>query len=44
MDGGFNEGGATCREFVTRLSSGKKKDSVKGVACRRGNGDWDFRT
>ena len=41
---GFKEGGTTCREFVTQLSSGKKKDSVKGVACRRGNGDWDFRT
>jgi surface antigen len=41
---GFKDGGTTCREFVTQLSSGKKKDSVKGVACRRGNGDWDFRT
>jgi surface antigen len=41
---GFKENGLSCREFVTRLSAGQKKDSVKGVACRRGNGDWDYRT
>jgi len=33
-----------CREFTTVVSSGKKKDSVKGVACRRGNGDWELRS
>jgi len=32
-----------CREFTTVVSSGKKKDTVKGVACRRANGDWDFK-
>lgn len=32
-----------CREFTTVVSTVQKKDSVKGVACRRGNGDWEFR-
>jgi surface antigen len=32
-----------CREFTTAVSTAQKKDSVKGVACRRGNGDWEFR-
>jgi surface antigen len=32
-----------CREFTTVVSSGEKRDSVKGVACRRGNGDWEFK-
>ena len=33
-----------CREFKTVLSSAQKRDAVSGVACRRGNGDWVFRT
>jgi surface antigen len=33
-----------CREFTTVVSSGKKKETVKSVACRRGNGDWAFRS
>ena len=33
-----------CREFTTTVSTGKKKDQVKGVACRRGNGDWEFKS
>ena len=33
-----------CREFTTVISSGKKKDSVSGVACRRGEGEWVFKT
>jgi surface antigen len=40
----FKDGNLPCREFVTRLSAGGKKDSVKGTACRRGSGDWEFRT
>ena len=35
----FQDGKLPCREFTTVVSSGKKKDSVKGVACRRGNGE-----
>lgn len=31
-----------CREFTTVVSTAQKKDSVKGVACRRPNGDWEF--
>jgi surface antigen len=33
-----------CREFKTVLASAKKRDAVSGVACRRGNGEWVFRT
>lgn len=33
-----------CREFTTRVWSGKASDVVKGVACRRGAGDWVFKT
>lgn len=41
---GFTERGVSCREFITRVSAGGKRDAVKGTACRRGNGDWEFRT
>ena len=41
---GFTEGARSCREFTTRVSAAGRKDSIQGVACRRGNGDWDFRT
>ncbi len=42
----FKQGDQACREFVTELNSakGKKKDKVTGVACRRGNGEWVFKT
>jgi surface antigen len=33
-----------CREFSTALVSGKKRDAVAGVACRRANGEWVFRS
>jgi surface antigen len=33
-----------CREFKTVVSAGKKRDAVSGMACRRGNGEWIFRT
>lgn len=33
-----------CREFVTRVSNGKVSDAVKGVACRRANGEWVFKS
>ena len=39
----FKQGSEACREFTTALSSGKKKDSVKGVACRSGEGEWVFK-
>lgn len=42
---GFNEGNVPCREFTTVVSTGKKKkESVSGVACRRGDGEWVFRS
>src|SRR5258706_7470508 len=31
-----------CREFVTKVSSGRAADAVKGVACRQRNRDSDF--
>ena len=40
----FKQGKEACREFTTAVSSGKKKDSVKGVACRGGGGEWVFRS
>ena len=40
----FNEGKTACREFVTELSKGRKSESVKGIACRRGNGDWELKS
>ncbi len=33
-----------CREFVTRVSSARTSDAVKGVACRQRNGDWVFKS
>jgi len=33
-----------CREFVTKVSSGKTAESVKSVACRRAGGDWAVKT
>lgn len=33
-----------CREFTTVVFKGKKKETLTGVACRRGTGEWDFKT
>ena len=34
-----------CREFTTEVSApGKKKESVKGIACRTANGDWALKS
>jgi surface antigen len=33
-----------CRRFTTELRSGKKKDTVKGAACRQGDGEWVFKS
>ena len=33
-----------CREFRTKVSNGKVADVVTGIACRRGAGDWVFRS
>lgn len=40
----YSEGRLPCREFTTVVSAGKKKDTVKGAACRRGNGEWFFKS
>jgi surface antigen len=40
----FSEGKTPCRRFTTVMSAGGRKDSVKGVACRRGDGEWVFRS
>jgi len=39
----FKQGNTPCREFTTAVSAGRKKDSVKGVACRSGEGEWVFK-
>jgi surface antigen len=41
--GAFKDAGMPCRRFTAVLASGKKKDTVKGAACRQGNGEWTFR-
>jgi surface antigen len=40
----FKEGSIPCRRFTTELTSGRKKDTVKGAACRQGNGEWVFKS
>lgn len=43
----FRQQNQACREFVAELGGGKgtkKKDKVTGVACRRGSGEWVFKT
>jgi surface antigen len=42
--GSFKDGNAPCRRFTTVVSAGGKKDTLKGAACRQGNGDWQFRS
>jgi surface antigen len=43
----FQQGNVPCREFTTVAAKGGKKgkapEPVKGVACRKGNGDWEFK-
>lgn len=38
------DGTQPCREFRTVVSRGKKKETLTGVACRRGQGEWIFKT
>lgn len=40
----FGDARQPCREFRTAVSSGKKRETVTGTACRRGHGDWVFRS
>ena len=40
---GSRVNGLPCREFSTQVSAGSRKDVVKGVACRRADGEWEFR-
>ena len=40
----FKRDNAPCREFTTKVSNGRVADVVTGVACRRGAGDWVFRS
>jgi surface antigen len=39
----LGESKSPCREFLTRVASARASDAVKGVACRRANGDWVMR-
>ena len=43
-EGAFKDGGLPCRRFTTVLALGKKKDTVKGAACRQASGEWVFRS
>jgi surface antigen len=41
----FRDGKQACREFTTELSGrGGQADRMTGVACRRANGEWAFRS
>ena len=40
----FGDARQPCREFRTVVSSGKKQETVTGTACRRGHGDWVFKS
>jgi len=40
----FQEGRLPCREFSTLVSAGSRRDTVKGVACRKGEGEWEIRS
>jgi surface antigen len=40
----IGDGREPCREFRTVMSTGKKREALTGVACRRGQGEWIFRT
>lgn len=43
----FQQGGLPCREFTTvATKAGRKRSAepVKGVACRKGNGEWEMRS
>jgi len=39
----FQEGKLPCREFSTVVSAASRQDTVKGVACRRGEGESEIR-
>lgn len=39
----FKEGSVPCRRFTTVLTAGKKKDTLKGAACRQADGEWVFK-
>lgn len=38
----LQRGKEPCREFVTEARSGKKKEKLKNIACRRGDGVWEL--
>lgn len=42
----FQQGNLPCREFTTTASKAGQKPAapIKGVACRKGSGEWEFRT
>jgi surface antigen len=40
----FEDAKQPCREFITEVSAKSKAAQIKGVACRRANGEWQFRS
>lgn len=41
---GYERSGVPCRDFVTRVTSAGKTETINGTACRRGDGAWEFRS
>jgi surface antigen len=39
----LREGQQPCREFTAVAASGDRTERLNGLACRRGDGDWDVR-
>lgn len=39
----YQDAAKPCRDFTTVVAKGEQKNTVKGVACRRPNGDWEFK-
>jgi surface antigen len=40
----FQQTDRPCREFTTLITAGGRQHMIRGVACRRGEGEWALRT
>lgn len=41
---GYEAAGRPCRDFTTRVRSGQKSETVRGTACRRSDGAWEYQS
>ena len=40
----FQQTERPCREFTTLITADGRQHMIRGVACRRGEGEWALRT